>query len=107
MVEAVFGYCVSRHIGNGDELRQLSRPWPLLRLLAFTGNGKEVWVGGIRDRRGLGGVGLGASGQAWFMGLGPHSCFSLCVSTPVERQPHGQGGRGERLTGSVLLDRVW
>lgn len=95
MVVAVFGCCVSRHIGNGDELRQLSRPWPLLRLLAFTGNGEEVWAGGMRDRRGLEGVGLGASGQAWFMGLGPHSCFSLSVSTPVERQPHG---RGERLT---------
>lgn len=92
MVEAVFGYCVSRHIVNGDELRQLSRRWPLLRLLAFTGNGEEVWAGGMRARRGLDGVGLGASGQAWFMGLGPHSRFSLCASTPVERQPHGPGG---------------
>lgn len=103
MVEAVFGYCVSRHIGNGDELRQLSRPWPLLRLLAFTGNGEEVWAGGMRDRRGLDGVGLGASGQAWFMGLGP-THVSACAC-PL--QLNGHGGRGERLTGSVLLGRVW
>lgn len=47
-----------------------------------------------------------ASAKAWLFGLGPHSYFSLCSFTPTERQPQRGGGRGERLTGSVLFDHI-
>lgn len=79
-------YCIGREWGRGSGpgggARAMGDPW------------------------GLGGVGLSASGKAWFLGLSPRSRFSPCIFTPPERQHHRGGGPGERLTSSVLPDDV-